>query len=350
MSTRMKILAWVGGITAAITLIILLNVNWSKITTWWSNSILPILPVPLGWAMFGIVVVPTVAYVLYKWTPTWVTTVRGWSLKGVFRLLSVIAAILWILHVWAVHNRLSHALFEAWFFSVNNLAIGMSILGVLLASWLFSDGTRVIPVRKVLGFVVLGFIAFILVDFCFPNAPWKLIWRLNKIPVLVLGAGLALIIFLLFQSWGRSFLGWTLKLVLVLGLTGAVVMGIITYGRHLNRMNEVNTPIWVEASAKPINATLTSHRRHAFQYPKSGWNWVVNIYGPQEVGGRRDFVITIEKSGHTAKLAPDDMENYVRTLPLNKDPIFLSVEPPPGVRSMSYDVVVTFTQSTASRQ
>ena len=185
-------LLWILGLAGATALVILLNTYWSSIT---SHLNLSWIPATTWWIILGVIAAAGIVYSLYKrkivsYLP---------SFKALGRALSLIAGVGYIYHVINVHDKLGAAVFKAYFFSVANIAIGMSIVGAILISWLWSDGTRKIPVRKILAVIIGCFIAFMLTDFFFPGFFESLpeLWYEGKILPLLFVFGVPVLVAIL---------------------------------------------------------------------------------------------------------------------------------------------------------
>lgn len=190
-------LLWLLGGVGAIAVIILLKTYWNDIASF-ANASMPSIPAAVWWAILGVLGAAIIGYVLYKIIPatqTWLPTRQTF-----LRAASLACGIAYIYYAISAHEKLGRAVFAAWFFSIENIAIGLSIIGAILISWLWSpDGTRKIPWRKIVAMIIACFIAYMLTDFFFPGFMESLpeLWYEGNILSFVLVFGLPILIAIL---------------------------------------------------------------------------------------------------------------------------------------------------------
>ncbi len=166
--------------------------------------------IPFKWITIGIVTMIIVGVVIWQ-----LESVKKQDSKFTMRFLAGLCGVFYLAWLIGQHNELGAVAFAAYLYSIENIAIGASALGVGLFLWLISDGTRKVPVNKILAGLVAAAVGYMLyLHFC-PG----LISKLSKMTPEQLGTAIDTRIHnhpLIFSVLALAVVGWLLwKLIKV---------------------------------------------------------------------------------------------------------------------------------------
>ncbi len=339
---RFRILMWFVIACGLLAISMGVNAYWGTVTQWFS---LPTTIIPnsyLGWYI-GVAILLLIAVVI-GWLTDRIPPPRIGTFDSKFfmRALSSVCAWIYIGHMIGVHDRLGTVVFNAYFFSVQNFAIGASIIGLLLVSWLFSDGTRKIPWRKILGLIILGIVIFVLIDYYFQGFHWRQLmetdWQeinwgnvWNAYWQVIIPVGLIILILLLIFSpaSGRKFINTALLLTLTAVLIHWVWNSTTQPSRSSNEVVSVVRAVKglmkIEVSSKGFTEIRFPSRR----IPE-GYMWRQTLHGEKGEGDPRPLTI-IGKKGGVREIYDPEASAELPGIPALWDPLLVKVLPPPQI-------------------
>lgn len=281
---------WCGITALVLTIIITINANWGKIVTWWKRVIGDLNPATGWYILVGIIAVVALWWCWRKKWITWDPARPSW-----IRALAIACGLTFILKAIGEHERLGTTVFMAYYFTVGNMIISMSVVGVLLASWLIADRPPTYPLRKALGYIILAMVVFMIGDSLLgfiPKIPiGEILPRLDRalekhkawtITVLV-----AVAIIALWKLKGLQKFAFAAGIVAIFGW-----FALLTARTLMASSSDGDRPAVVTTEGV-VQFTISTKQFTPVRFPE-GYDWYRHFYAEKE-GDKRPVIIAIKK-------------------------------------------------------